>query len=163
MADEHTAPKPVLVTTLAIGIMTPDGKDIQVDVPLSELAGTYLVVKSVGAVNAAHVWNFALRISKALVNAGIENPELSLVSTFKLIESLPTIKESEDIALGLSYGLLREKKINRQQAHMIATELLGDVGDVDAWRKRVDRYAKRHNLGPAAKKGRPAKQKNGRP
>ncbi len=163
MADEQQTSKRLVIETVGIGIMTPDGKDITVDVPLDDLAGTYLVIKAVGAVNAGRVWNFALRISQALVKSGVENPEVSLVSTFRLIESLPTIENSEDIALGLSYGLLREKKINRQQAHLIATSLLGDVGDVNAWRKRVDRYAERHKLPPAGKKGRPAKQKNGRP
>ncbi len=149
-------------TTVTIGIRSTDGKDISVDVPLDDLAGTYHVIKAVGAANAGHVWNFALRISRALDKAGVETPGEPLTAVFNLIETLPPILDIEDIALGLSYGLLRAKVIDRRQAHEIATALLGDIGDMHAWRKRVDRYVKRHNLERVAERGRPPKRKNGR-
>ncbi len=71
-------------------------------------------------------------------------------------------KDDIDPVLSACYHMLKDKRKNRAEVRTFALDLLGPtiVGDADAWRKRVDRWAQGRKLDPPALPGRPKKFQN---
>jgi hypothetical protein len=65
-------------------------------------------------------------------------------------------EEHLDRVVHFTYVLLREKRINREQAAKIASLLLEKPPSTEAWRKRVDRWVTEHNLPKVRQRKRPS-------
>lgn len=67
---------------------------------------------------------------------------------------------SRDKLLEVSYELLRERKINRAQAAILASDVLQKKVKTDTWRKAVDKWASDDGRPPVElPRGRPGKRK----
>ncbi len=86
---------------------------------------------------------------------------LYTINHFWILALAEDWKEELDPVLSASYHQLKRKLMNRYEVYQFARALLGTeaVGDSEAWRRRVDRWAKRHELEPVGKRGRPEKSK----
>ncbi len=72
------------------------------------------------------------------------------LSHFKKFDS------EEQLLLFMTYQVLREKQITREQAAQIVTWLTGKEMKADTWRKKMDKYIEAEGLDPVElRKGRP--------
>ncbi len=85
----------------------------------------------------------------------VESERLGMIigvplSHFKKFDS------EEELLLFMTYQVLREKQITREQAAQIVTWLTGKEMKADTWRKKMDKYIEVEGLDPVElRKGRP--------
>ncbi len=71
----------------------------------------------------------------------------AMTAIANMLDLPPTSKDTpKDRALALTYHLLRSRSISHARAAEIASQLLGAEFSTEAWRRRVERWARKHNL-----------------
>lgn len=125
-------------------------RDPQTDKPIQQITipavmfwAFYRTVKAVGFETALLVALLGLTSSKP------QGDVLTKLEVDTLTQALLALDDAginqwrnkEDGALELTYTLLREGSINREQAADFATDILGTPVGTEAWRKRLDKWA----------------------
>lgn len=81
---------------------------------------------------------------------------------FQTIVSDEKWEDDIDPVFSLSYNMLVKKQATKQDVASLSTEIVGaaEVGSVDAWRKRIDRWAAARKLPPIGQPKRPSRRAN---
>lgn len=129
--------------------------------PLLGLWGWFRAIRRIGAPMAASFVEFGLGL------AGQEDVEppmhefiVSLLNAF--VEMAEVTADSDDIAehvLGFTYALLRKQDLRPPEAAAFASGILHKPFTTEAWRRRVERWARANNL-PQVEQRKRATDKN---
>jgi hypothetical protein len=139
------------------------GRRIPISVPLPILWDPYKVILRIGGDQTMALMRFAVAILTYLQAEQVPNLSIAFLEFWNTVVQRLTIPDrtwehQEDLVTVLTYSLLQHKQITYVQAAEIASALLEVDHPIspDAWRLRLNRWAKKHNLSPlTGKRGRP--------
>ncbi len=143
------------------------GQTFTARIPGSFVWNTYNAFQRLGVMQAIAIHYIDKRLREQLEEHQIPDIEAALDTAWLELGSLltgghisPGPDPTLDAVLGFTYRLLRSKTINYNEAARIAGVLLKDSGITgEAWRKRIERYAK-DKQPVKARRGRPKKRTN---
>ena len=135
-------------TTISIGTALPDGRDVEIDIPLREVFAAYLTIQQVGYNNAVGLLNFWVGATEELSKKEVKPAGTSARSILRLLEDRRspvdvTRKERERRVLEFCYLLRTRMQITLTKSADIASALLEEQIEPEAWRKKLERYAER--------------------
>ncbi len=136
----------------------PHVPEVEIEITLPQLWHVYRAIHGGGFDEARTLISFFGRIMGALLDAKVEDTAVSFDEVWEAFGAVFDLRgrqwgEETDLALSFCYYLLREELINRTEAAELIRALQQeerspppDPADVEAFRKRVDRWAERHGL-----------------
>jgi hypothetical protein len=138
------------------------GRMLKIEVPPAHFWSFYRTMKAVGFETTLLV---AFLGAQAALNRDITASEgLTLINALRDLDDISRLWETkEDGAFEITYQLLRARQINRRQAAELASDILGESVNTEAWRKRLNTWVE--DSGRAKIElahGRPRKRKTGR-
>ncbi len=120
-------------------------------VPIDDFYDITQIFRTIGVGNVQRLIAFVDSIRILLAGAHITNIQDALQGFWQIMESMADAgvdeeETNEDRVLAFTYSLLRTKLMTHAQAAAWASRQLGQDITANAWRKRVDRWAKSNNL-----------------
>ena len=156
--DKHV-PRPLdpATTTIDIGVSLRDGNKGIVALPLRELFAAYLTIHEVGFNNAIGLVNLTLGAAGELAEVGAMTG--SFAAMLHLLEDRHSPidvsrKQRERQVLSFCYLLRTRMSLSLTRTAEMAAGLLEDkmdAGYVEAFRKKLERYAEREKKDPPGK------------
>lgn len=119
------------------------GETEPLSIPYREFFVLHQLIKIVGLEAAMKAASYLVFVANDLGLSAEQNERLHHV--LEAIHSYQGPDNETDVVL-LTYDLLSDRAISRDEAADLASDLLGRPIKSDAWRKRVDRFAEAHGL-----------------
>lgn len=145
--------------TVAIGALLADGRDVQIDVPLREIFAAYLTIQEVGYTNAVSLINCWVGVNQEFAKQDAGEHGRSAHAVLLLLEDQRSPvdvsrKQREREILAFCYLLRTRMKMSLTKSAEVASVLLGEQIEAEAWRKRLERYARREHKEKAGRRRR---------
>ena len=124
-----------------------DGRDLMILLPHDVCATLLNIIDSYGADHAQELLMTAVRVAHAAENQSEEVPVYNVAQFIQALKNdRAKLTNEEHVFLAQSYEHLKSKDWTRAQAAAFASTMLGRAIGIEAWRKRVDRWAEDQGL-----------------